>query len=93
MFFWRSWLGAGRLKARGIGHLIIAGIQTEYCIDTTCRRASSLGYEVTLVADAHSTWDTEHLSAWQIIDHPNQVLSGWFVTLETAGRIKFEPLQ
>jgi nicotinamidase-related amidase len=77
------------LKARGVGHLIIAGIQTEYCVDTTCRRASGLGYDVTLVEDGHSTWDTEHLGASQIIDHHNQVLSGWFVTLEAARRIKF----
>ena len=78
------------MQTRGIGHLIIAGIQTEYCVDTTCRRGCSLGYEVTLVEDAHSTWDTEHLTASQIIDHHNQVLSGWFVTLEAARRIKFE---
>ena len=78
------------LGARGIGHLIVAGIQTEYCVDTTCRRASSLGYQVTLVEDAHSTWDTEHLSASQIIDHHNQVLGGWFVTLEAARGIKFD---
>jgi len=78
------------LKARGIGRLIIAGIQTEYCVDTTCRRARSLGYDVTLVEDAHSTWDTDHLSASQIIDHHNQVLSGWFVTLETARAVNFD---
>ena len=62
------------LRARGIGRLVIAGIQTEYCVDTTCRRASSLGYDVTLVEDAHSTWGTDHLRASQIIDHHNQVL-------------------
>ena len=78
------------LRAKGIGRLVIAGIQTEYCVDTTCRRASSLGYDVTLVEDAHSTWDTDHLRASQIIDHHNQVLSGWFVTLEAARRIKFD---
>jgi nicotinamidase-related amidase len=72
------------LGMRGIGHLVVAGIQTEYCVDTTCRRAYSLGYDVTLVQDAHSTWDTKYLKASQIIDHHNQVLGGWFVTLEDA---------
>lgn len=77
------------LETRGIKHLIVAGIQTEYCVDTTCRRAYSLGYDVTLVQDGHSTWDTEHLKAPQIIAHHNQVLGGWFVTLETANDIQF----
>ena len=77
------------LETRGIKHLVVAGIQTQYCIDTTCRRAYSLGYDVTLVQDAHSTWDTEHLKASQIIAHHNQVLGGWFVTLKTATEIQF----
>lgn len=77
------------LETRGLKCLIVAGIQTEYCIDTTCRRAYSLGYNVTLVQDAHSTWDTEHLKASQIIAHHNQVLGSWFVTLKTANEIQF----
>jgi len=81
------------LEIQGIKHLIVAGIQTEYCVDTTCRRAYSLGYDVILVQDAHSTWDTEHLNASQIIAHHNQVLGGWFVTLETANEIQFGRLQ
>jgi hypothetical protein len=44
---------------------------------------------VTLVQDAHSTWDTEYLEASQIIDHHNQVLEGWFVTLKEARMIEF----
>src|SRR5512137_486123 len=35
------------LEKRGIKRLIVAGIQTEYCVDTTCRRAYSLGYDMT----------------------------------------------
>jgi nicotinamidase-related amidase len=77
------------LEARGIKRLIVAGIQTEYCVDTTCRRAFSLGYDVTLVQDAHSTWDTEHLFASQIVAHHNQVLGNWFVTLKEARTIEF----
>jgi nicotinamidase-related amidase len=77
------------LKSRQITHLIVAGLQTEYCIDTTCRRAFSLGYNVTLVKDAHSTWDTPILSATQIIEHHNSVLSGFFVTLKDEKEIMF----
>jgi nicotinamidase-related amidase len=78
------------LESRGIERLVITGIQTEYCVDTTCRRAYSLGYSVILVKDAHSTWDTDHLTAPQIIAHHNNVLGGWFVELKEAGEIEFD---
>lgn len=77
------------LASRGIERLILTGIQTEYCIDTTCRRAYSLGYEVTLIADGHSTWDTQQLTAPQIIAHHNSVLGGWFADLKEAEAIAF----
>ena len=62
------------LKKRGITHLIIAGGMTEYCVDTTCRRATSLGYDVTLARDAHLTRDNGVLTAANIIRHHNFVL-------------------
>jgi nicotinamidase-related amidase len=77
------------LKERGIEYLVIAGIQTEYCVDTTCRRAYSLGYDVILVQDGHSTWDSEPLDASQIIAHHNNVLGGWFTRLQPAREIVF----
>jgi len=64
-------------------------LQTEYCIDTTCPRAFTLGYEVTLVKDAHSTWDSSLLKANRIIEHHNNVLGGWFVTLKSEREIEF----
>ncbi len=77
------------LQEEGVGSLAIAGIQTEFCVDTTCRRAFSLGYDVTLVEDAHSTWDTEHLRAPQIIEHHNQLLQSWFGQTQPAAAIEF----
>jgi len=77
------------LDIRGIKKLVITGLQTEYCVDTTCRRSYSLGYDVVLVKDAHSTWDSGDLSAQQIIDHHNNVLGGWFVTLKNEADIYF----
>ena len=62
------------LKAKGIDQLVVAGMQTDYCIDTTCRSGASHGYKVLLVGDAHSTFDHEHLAAEQIIAHHNRVL-------------------
>jgi nicotinamidase-related amidase len=78
------------LESRGIKRLVLTGMQTEYCVDTTCRRAYSLGYDVVLAEDAHSTWDTEHLTAPQIIAHHNATLGGWFAELKAASDIPFE---
>ena len=77
------------LKSKRVRKLVVAGLQTEYCVDTTCRRAYSLGYEVILVRDAHSTWNSDSLSASQIIDHHNKVLGGWFVTLKDEKDVSF----
>lgn len=64
----------GELGKRGVTNLIVAGGRTEYCVDTTCRRATSLGYDVTLAGDAHLTRDNKVLSAASIIAHHNFVL-------------------
>ncbi len=77
------------LDSRNISRLVMAGLQTEYCIDTTCRRAFSLGYEVILAKDAHGTWSNDIVTAQQIIDHHNYVLGDWFVKLKETGEIDF----
>ena len=77
------------LSRRGIQQLVMAGIQTDYCVDTTCRRAASEGYNVTLVSDAHSTWGDSGLRAEQIIAHHNQVLGNWFAKLATTESVQF----
>jgi len=67
---------------------VLAGIQSEICVDTTCRRAFSMNYKVTLAGDSHSTWDSKNLKAQQIIDHHNQVLR-WFAEVKEARSIEF----
>ena len=42
----------GELEARRVRHLVVTGMMTEACVDTTSRAAISLGYDVTLVEDA-----------------------------------------
>ena len=61
------------LDGRGIRHLIVVGCRTQYCVDTTCRRATTLGYDVTLAGDAHTTMG-DVLAAEQIIAHHNSTL-------------------
>ena len=64
----------GILRAHGVTKLTICGLQSEFCVDTTTRRALALGYPVTLVSDAHSTMDNSVLSAAQITAHHNETL-------------------
>lgn len=51
------------LTARGITDLIVCGIRTEQCCETTARVASDLGYLVTFVTDATATSPIEHRDA------------------------------
>ena len=91
--FLRTTLGDG-LESRGIGRLVLAGMQTEYCEDTTCRRAFGLGYDVTLAADAHGNWDDETLTAAQIVAHHNEVMGNGFARVVPAAEASFrEPVQ
>lgn len=77
------------LNKKDIKHIVITGVQSEICIDATCRRAYSLGYDVTLVEDGHSTYDTTLLSAPQIIKHHNDIIGEWFANLKKAQLIEF----
>ena len=63
------------LHQHGVTHLIICGMHTEFCVDTTTRRALALGYPVVLVADAHTSAGNAHLSAAQVIAHHNATLT------------------
>jgi nicotinamidase-related amidase len=51
------------LTERGIRHLVICGIQTEQCCETTARVAADLGYEVTFVTEATATFPIAHRDA------------------------------
>jgi nicotinamidase-related amidase len=78
-----------QLKQKGIKRLIIAGMKTEFCVDTTCRAAAEQGFAAVLIPDAHTTVDNGYFSAQQIIDHHNKTLSGPFVTLATTTDVQF----
>ena len=47
------------LRSLGVEKLIVCGMMTHMCVDTTVRAAMDHGYEVTLVADACATKDIE----------------------------------
>lgn len=74
--FFETTLGV-ELAAAGIQRVVICGCMTQYCVDTTARRAVSLGYDVILAADGHTTADMGALRFEQIIAHHNAVLDGF----------------
>jgi nicotinamidase-related amidase len=53
------------LTGQGIGELVICGIRTEQCCETTARVAADLGYRVTFVTEATATSPIEHRDAPQ----------------------------
>jgi uncharacterized protein len=80
------------LEFMNLGQIVIAGLQTEYSIDSVCRHAAGLGYRVILASDAHSTFDAVHMDAAHIIEHHNKVLSDCFVRLKTTEDILQEDI-
>jgi len=82
------------LERLSITHLVIGGCMTQFCVDTTVRRAVSLGYDVTLLSDGHATGDMGDLTFPQIIAHHNTMLNGFnagphHVELRRSGEISF----
>lgn len=59
------------LKQNKITDLVIAGMQTEICINSTVRQALEFGFNVIIVEDGHSTFDSEELKAVEIIEKFN----------------------
>jgi nicotinamidase-related amidase len=68
---------AEQLEKRKVTRLVVGGCMTQFCVDTTCRRAVSSGYDVTLLADGHMTADLGDLDFSQIIAHHNGLLNGF----------------
>ncbi|MGB7791897.1 MAG: isochorismatase family protein, partial [Terrimicrobiaceae bacterium] len=83
------------LQARNVETLVVCGLQSDFCVDCTVRRALALGYPVVLVSVAHSTVDNGVLSAAEISAHHNTTLadigsSGPRFTLTKAAEVRFE---
>ncbi|MER5489623.1 isochorismatase family cysteine hydrolase [Streptomyces sp. NPDC002490] len=43
------------LRERGVTEVVVTGFATEFCVDSTARRALALGYDLLLVSDGHTT--------------------------------------
>ena len=76
-----------KARDRKIDRLILAGMKTQYCIDTSCRIGNELGFKMVLAQDAHTTVDGPDLSAEKIIDDHNDLLGGPFAEVLPAEQI------
>lgn len=82
-----SWLRAQRIE-----RLIICGIRSEQCCETTTRHGSDLSFEIDYVSEATLTFDMEDLqgavlTAAQIIHRTETVLAGRFATIKTVEQV------
>ncbi|WP_017905732.1 cysteine hydrolase family protein [Pseudomonas asplenii] len=80
---------AEQLDDAGVRRLVIVGMKTQYCVDSTCRLARDLGFEAVLVGDAHTCMDTPELSARAVVEHHNATLNGAFVQMMKAADVSF----
>jgi nicotinamidase-related amidase len=81
------------LRQRGVRELLITGIRTEQCCETTTRHASDLGFTVRYVTDATLTFPMRtragrEVSAAEIQERTEMVLDGRFAQIvSTAGAL------
>ena len=77
------------LAARGITHLVFAGVTTEVCVQTTMREANDRGYDCLLVEDATESYFPEFKAATLAMIAAQGAIVGWttpFASLERAVR-------
>ena len=78
------------LTEHGITRVVVCGIRTEQCCETTSRHASDLGYAVDYVTDATLTFPMTHprtgrtYSPAEIKERTELVLEGRFATIVRA---------
>ncbi|RSM71510.1 cysteine hydrolase [Kibdelosporangium aridum] len=81
------------LTTRGIRELLISGIRTEQCCETTTRVGSDLGFEMTFVTDATATTPLPHwktgavLGTDELIERTEYALAGRFATIATVAEL------
>jgi nicotinamidase-related amidase len=81
-----------RLDAIGVEKVVVCGISTEQCCETTTRVANDLGYDVDFVTEATLTFPIGTLSTDAIIERTEAVLRGRFARIATVDDVREELL-
>lgn len=74
------------LEEQGVDSLVLCGMQTEYCIDTTCRVAYEFGYRIDIPKNGTTTFDNDLLTAEQVQNYQEVVWSA-FVKVKSVEEI------
>lgn len=77
------------LQDRGIDQIVVVGIQTNMCVETTSRMGGNLGYDVIVPIDATSTFDLlapdgSRVTAAELTRVTSANLHGEFATVSTT---------
>ncbi|WP_372437220.1 cysteine hydrolase family protein [Pseudomonas chlororaphis subsp. aureofaciens] len=80
---------ADNLRSCGATGVVITGMKTQYCVDSTCRVARDLGFDAVLIADGHTCSDTPVMTAKDIVAHHNATLDGPFCKVVRAEEWSF----
>jgi nicotinamidase-related amidase len=83
---------AAQLRLRNCDGIVVTGMKTQYCVDSTCRAARDCGFDAVLIADGHTCSDTPSLEAQAIIAHHNATLAGPFCRVVQAEDWSFQAL-
>ena len=76
------------LNNKNITDLTFVGMQVEFCIDTSLKVGFKYGYDLTIVEDAVSTFDNDHLSADKILSfYKEKIWQNRFAQLKTTKEI------
>lgn len=70
------------LKTNHVSHLLIAGVTTEVCVQTTMREANDRGYECLLVEDATESYFPEFKQATLAMVQAQGGIVGWTASLK-----------
>lgn len=70
------------LRARGTTHLVIGGVTTEVCVQTTMREANDRGYECLLVEDATASYFPAFKRATLDMIRAQGAIVGWTATVD-----------
>ena len=63
-------------------------MQTEYCIDTTCRVAFEKGYKLIMPEDTNTTFDNGNLSAKEVYQYHNfRIFKNRFAKVDNVDKI------
>lgn len=74
-----------KLSDLNVGELYITGCATDFCVESTIQSALTKDYNITVVADGHTTGERPHLKAEKVIEHYNWV---WQNMLPTNGTLQ-----